>query len=230
MVISLFRFEKPLAVEKFSDNHPATKVRYSTRRADTLRVDGTIAPEAHVFCHIALCVEKTACDEVAEELIREAKQIDGVAESIQLSLRPYMHRGEINWLDAVNPGPIFEPHNKPPTVRPVVVLTSGGFKAPETQMERVGRTISNTVMVAEDALKANGLQFRRVFALCTNFGDPITFTVWESEDDITKFAYQPGEHLDRAKPQLDSELHFDRTSFTRFTIERAEGEWEGLRL
>ncbi len=154
----------------------------------------------------------------------------GLAESIQLSLRPYTHRGSINWLDPISAGPIIEPHPKPVAISPVVVLTSGGFSAPESQMERVGRTISHTVTVAEDALKANGLKFRRVFSLCANFGDPITFTVWESEDDIARFAYQSGEHLDRAKPQLDSEFHFDRTSFTRFTVKRAEGEWEGVQL
>jgi hypothetical protein len=230
MAISLFRFEKPLAVEKFADSQLDTKVRYSTRRADSFVIDGTIAPEANVFCHIALCDDKRTCDEATEELIREAKIIDGVAESIQLSLRPFMHRGTINWLDPVNPGPIFETHEKPPITSPVVILTSGGFVEPGTQMERVSRTITNTVVVAEDALKSNGLRFRRVFSLCGNFGDPITFTVWESENDMVKFAYRPGEHSERAKPQLDSDFHFDRTSFTRFTIDRAEGEWEGVRL
>ena len=230
MAISLLRFEKPVPVEKFAENHFATKVRYSTCRADTFRVDGTIAEEADVFSRIALCEEKAVCDEVTDELVHEAKQSEGIAESMQLSLRPYAHRGSINWLDPVNAGLIFEPHQKPPTVSPVVVLTSGGFTAPETQMERVGRTVTNTVMVAENALKANGLTFRRVFSLCANLGDPITFTVWESEDAIANFAYRPGDHLDRVKPQLESTYHFDRTSFTRSTIERAEGEWEGVRL
>ena len=112
----------------------------------------------------------------------------------------------------------------------VVSMTSGGFLEPGTQMERVSRTLSNTVMVANDVLKADGLQFRRVFSLCGNLGDGITFTVWESESALATFAYRPGEHLDRVKPQLESDFHFDRTSFTRFTIERSEGEWEGVRL
>ena len=227
MAISLFRFEKPLAVEKFADSQLDTKVRYSTRRADSFVIDGTIAPEANVFCHLALCDDKRTCDEATEELIHEAKQIDGLSESIQLSLRPFMHRGTINWLDPVNPGPIFEAHKKPPLTSPVVSMTSGGFVEPGTQMERVSRTITNTVMVGEDVLKADGLRFRQIFSLCGNFGDPITFTVWESENAIAKFAYRPGEHLERAKPQLDSDFHFDRTSFTRFTVDRAEGEWEG---
>ena len=230
MAISLLRFDKPLAVESFAGRELATKVRYSTRRADNFLVDGSITPEADVFSHIALCEEKVTCEKVIEELIDESKQMAGLAESIQLFLRPYMHRGHINWLDPISAGAIFEPHTKPAEISPVVVLTSGGFSAPESQMERVGRTISHTVTVAENALKANGLKFRRVFSLCENLGDPITFTVWDSEDDIAKFAYQPGEHLNRVKPQLESEFHFDRTSFTRFSIKRAEGQWEGVRL
>ena len=154
-------------------------MRYSTRRADSFVLDGTLAPEANVFSHIALCDDKTTCDDGQEELIREAKQTDGVAESMQLALRPFMHRGSINWLDPVNPGPIFEAHEKPPITSPVVILTSGGFVEPGTQMDRVSRTVTNTVMVAEDALKADGLQFRRVFSVCGNFGDPITFSMWD---------------------------------------------------
>ena len=230
MAISLLRFETPLAVEKFAESPLDTKVRYSTRRADSLVIDGTIAPAATVFCHLALCDDKRTCDEATEELIYEAQQIDGLSESIQLSLRPFMHRGTINWLDPVNPGPVFEAHEKPPIVSPVVSMTSGGFREPGTQMERVSRTISNTVMVTSDVVKAAGLRFRRVFSFCGNFGDPITFTVWKSENDIVKFAYRPGEYLERARPQLDSDFHFDRTSFTRFMIDRAEGEWEGVRL
>ena len=230
MAISILRFQKPRAVETFAHSHLDTKVQYSTRRADSFLLDGTIAPEANVFCHIALCDEKRTCDEATEELIHEAQILDGVAESIQLSLRPFMHRGAINWLDPVNPGPIFETHGKPRNVSPVVSMTSGGFIEPGAQMERVTRTLSNTVMVANDVLKADGLQFRRVFSLCGNFGDAITFTVWESEGALATFAYRSGEHLDRVKPQLESDFHFDRTSFTRFTIERSEGEWEGVRL
>lgn len=230
MAISLFRFEKPLAVEDFADSRLDTKVRYSTRRADNFGIDGTIAAKADVFCHIALCDDETTCDGAMEELIHEAKQTEGVAESIQLSLRPFMHRGSINWLDPVDPGPIFEAHPKPLIMSPVVVMTSGGFVEPGTQMGRVSRTITNTVMVAEEALKSSGLRFLRVFSLCDNFGDPITFTVWESENDMMKFAYRPGEHSKRAQPQLDSDFHFDRTSFTRFTVERAEGEWKGGRF
>ena len=230
MAISLLRFEKPLTVETFASSPLDTKVRYSTHRADSSLMDGTIATESNVFYHIALCDDKRTCDEATKELIFEAKILDGVTESIQLSLRPSMHRGNINWLDQVSPGPIFETHEKPPNVNPVVSMTSGGFREPGTQMERVSRTISNTVMVARDVLKADGLQFRRVFSLCENFGDPITFTVWDSEDDIKTFAYQPGEHLERAKPQLDSDFHFDRTSFAQFTIDRAAGEWAGVRL
>ena len=97
-------------------------------------------------------------------------------------------------------------------------------------MERVGRTVSHTVRVAEDAPNANGLNFRRVFSLCENQRDAITFTVWNSEDDIANFACRPGEHFNRVKLQLKSEFHFDRTSFTRVSIERAEGEWEGIKF
>ncbi|MFT4564306.1 MAG: hypothetical protein ACI9BW_004069 [Gammaproteobacteria bacterium] len=230
MAISLLRVEKPLSIEGFVGRELATKVRYSTRRADSFRIDGSIAADADVFAHIALCEDRSNCEDVVEELISEAKQVTGLAESIQLCLRPYMHRGSINWLDPINAGPIFEPHTKPAEISPVVVLTSGGFSAPESQMDRVGRTVSHTVTVAEDVLKADGLNFRRVFSLCEELGDPITFTVWDSEENIAKFAYQSGQHLNRVKPQLDSEFHFDRTSFTRFSIERAEGEWEGVRL
>ena len=230
MAISLLRLAKPIPVESFARDELATKARYSTYRADSFRVDGSIAPQADVFSHIVLCEEKAACFDVFEELIAESENISGVAESTQLCLRPYMHRGNINWLDPIRAGAIFEPHGRPEKINPVVVLTSGGFNAPETQMERVARTVSHTVTVADNALKASGLKYRRVFSLCENMGDPITFTVWDSEDDIAKFAYQAGEHLNRVKPQLDSEFHFDRTSFTRFSIERAEGEWEGVRL
>ena len=230
MAISLLRFQKPRSVETFTNSHLDTKVRYSTLRADSFLIDGTIALEADVFCHVALCDDKETADKATEELLHEAQTLDGIAESIQLLLRPFTHRGTINWLDPVNPGPMFETHEKPRNVSPVVSMTSGGFIEPGAQMERVSRTLSNTVMVANDVLKADGLQFRRVFSLCGNFGDAITFTVWESEGALATFAYRSGEHLDRVKPQLESDFHFDRTSFTRFTIERSEGEWEGVRL
>ena len=96
-------------------------------------------------------------------------------------------------------------------------------------MERVSRTISNTVMVGEEVVKEADYGSSNILTVW-EFRHPITFTVCESENDIVKFAYRPGEHLERAKPQLDSDFHFDRTSFTRFTIDRAEGEWEGVRL
>lgn len=230
MAISLLRFQRPRTVETFTDSHLDTKVRYTTLRADSFLIDGTIALEADVFCHVALCDDRETCDKAMEELIHKAQTLDGIAESIQLLLRPFTHRGTINWLDPVNPGPMFETHEKPRNVSPVVSMTSGGFIEPAGQMERVRTTLSNTVMVANDVLKKDGLQFRRVFSLCANFGDGVTFTVWESEDALATFAYGPGEHLDRVKPQLESAFHFDRTSFTRFTVEHSEGEWEGVRL
>jgi hypothetical protein len=230
MAVSLLRFEEPLAVERFVGVELETEVRYLTSRADAFRIDGSIDAETDVYSHITLFEEKSSSDAIIDQLVEDAKHREGLAYSMQLLLRPFMHRGSINWLDPINAGEIFEAHRKPSVIGPVAVLTSGGFEAPETQMERVGRTVKHTVMVAEDALRAKGLKFRRVFSLCETLGDPITFSVWESEDDIAKFAYQPGEHLNRVQPQLKSEFHFDRTSFTRFSIERAHGEWEGVTL
>ena len=176
MAISLLRFQKPRAVATFTDSRLETKVRYSTLRADSFLIDGTIALEADVFSHVALCDDRKTCDKAMEELIHESQILDGIAESIQLLLRPFMHRGNINWLDPVNPGPMFATHKKPRKASPVVSMTSGGFIEPGEQMERVRSTLSNTVMVANDVLKADGLQFRRVFSLCGNFGDGVTST------------------------------------------------------
>ena len=230
MAISLLRYEAPIPVEKFAGVELSSNVRYLTSRADTFLIEGAIDTQADVFSHIVLFDDGTSGEAILDELHADSQQRQGLAESMQVLLKPFAHRGSINWLDPENSGEIFAPHPRPATPGPVAVLTSGGFDAPETQMERVGRTVVHTVTVANDALKAEGLKFRRVFSLCEQLGDPITFTVWDSEEDIAKFAYHPGEHLNRVKPQLETDFHFDRTSFTRFTIERSYGEWEGIRL
>lgn len=76
----------------------------------------------------------------------------------------------------------------------------------------------------------DGVMFRALFSLDDQFvDDGITISAWRDQRAMLKFAYNPSAHKSRLDRHLNEPI-FDRSSFTRLTIDRALGTWDGRPL
>ena len=139
---------------------------------------------------------------------------------------PIGHRGEVNWLDAMRPGPAFAPEPQRPE-GPFMVINSVG----RTFDERFGAAKAmdsvfgvERVRVSMDGVK--GLRSHQSFSIQQSLGDAITITFWRDDAARRAYAYRPGEHkfqLDRYR-ELETA---DRPSSTRLATPDRRGTWRG---
>jgi len=74
-----------------------------------------------------------------------------------------------------------------------------------------------------------GLDLELAFYASEFTTDAITFSIWEAEKAIGRFAYAPGPHRTQVD-RFHAEKLADRSSFTRFRILDARGSWQGRQL
>ena len=150
------------------------------------------------------------------------------AESWSAVLQPFSHRGSVNWLEPLKPGPVFLPGSAPEQDEPFVVITSAGWTFDQSfdpvKALDFGRGV---VEVRKNMAAVEGLHSHHSFNFPTELEiDGATLTFWRDDTSMRSFAYRPGHH----KTQLDRyrELHTaDRTSFTRLRVLESRGSVNG---
>ena len=150
------------------------------------------------------------------------------AETWAAILQPFNHRGEVNWLDAETPGPVFTTGSPPADGEAFAVITSAGWTIDaDFDINRAIDFATGVVRVRDSMTSVDGLHSQQTFGfpgLVTI--DGITLTFWRNDAAMRAFAYRPGEHktqLDRFRERNTA----DRTSFTRLRALHQYGTWHG---
>jgi hypothetical protein len=158
--------------------------------------------------------------------------MDDAKESWGAVLRPFRHKGEVNWMDAAAPGEVFDVGEDPGGEEPFVAITSVGFRTgPDIDvtgvLDRVRDFGMGVLGVRASMTGVRGLRgqqmlfFPGVIAL-----DPVTVSFWEGDAAVRAFAYGGGPH--RRQVDRYHEINTaDRTSFTRAIALEAYGSWCG---
>jgi hypothetical protein len=156
--------------------------------------------------------------------------LDEACEVYSAVLQPFRHKGESNYLNVSEPGPLFEslapcPHPE----APLVALTTSGFNLGDSlDMARVREFGTGVMAVRMSMTAVPGLHSQQSFFFPGGLEyDPFTLTFWKNDESIRTFSYGAGVH----RYQLDRQRELglaDRTSFTRFNVLRSTGTWYGV--
>lgn len=160
---------------------------------------------------------------------RAVPALAGAVEEWAAVLRPFSHRGEVNWFAPVPPCPAFTAALAPGDGGPFMVVTSAGWTLDDrfdvlkaidfgTGVGRVRATMGQI-----DGLRAQlSLGFPGIFSF-----DGITITFWRDDPAMRSFAYRAGEHKDQMD-RYRATGNADRSSFTRLQALAARGTWGGI--
>jgi hypothetical protein len=144
-------------------------------------------------------------------------------------LQPFRHKGEANYLDPAQPGPLFDTLAPSPNKSdPLVILTSVGWNTGDGfDRNRVMEFSTGVGGVRTSMTAVPGLHSQQSFSFPGVLHyDPVTVTFWKDDASVLAFAYGPGVH----RAQMDryrAENLADRTSFTRYIVHHSEGTWHG---
>lgn len=150
---------------------------------------------------------------------------DGTEEHWSLALEPYAHRGAVDWSGKGPADPFFETLGpRPSRDVPIVTMTSFGFPVPTAYLADFGRAMMRTRRSArETPAILDDIQFQHRAAAAL---DPLTFTVWQSEQAAMDWAYRTGTHRTVMDWFRESGMPL-RSSFTRLSILASRGRWGG---
>ena len=157
--------------------------------------------------------------------MNEAREVWGAV------LQPFRHKGEANYLNRMQPGPLFDPVALlplPSADAPFVSITTSGWSVgPEFDMNRVREFSAGVLAVRASMTAMPGLHSQQSFFFPRGLEyDPATITIWKNQAALTEFAYGPGVHRLQMERQQERNLA-DRTSFTRCAVVATQGTWYG---
>jgi hypothetical protein len=200
--------------------------------ADT-RAAGTepVSQQAFVFAMLGLHQNADSAHRLLEHYLGLAPWMNEAREVWGAVLRPFRHKGEANYLDRLQPGPLFDPTAllAPPSANtPVVSITTSGWRvSPELDMNRVREFSTGVLAVRASMTAVPGLHSQQSFFFPGGLeNDPMTLTFWRNQAALAEFAYGPGVHRLQMERQQERNLA-DRTSFTRCVAMSQQGTWYG---
>lgn len=141
-------------------------------------------------------------------------------------LLPILHRGECNYLEREEPDTIFEASQTDGGGMCMVVTTAGFVPGPDFRVERVIDFRRNVDLTNEWMGQAPGCLANQVFTPHTVGDDGCTMSIWTDDAAMLAAAYRPGGHRAQIDRHKEAAV-MDRSSFTRFRILEANGEWDG---
>jgi len=225
--IHLDLFDRDLALDEVIAERPPGS-RFAFCGVDEPMTEQGLMRRGSIWGIIALFEEEVTATAALDAHCLAAR--DRPVESWSALLAPIHHRGEINWLDRATPGAIFTT-GEMESAGPVAVMTSVGFDFATPDFD-LGRPVRFGLDVnAQRARMAEtaGLSLQLAFYASEFTTDAITFSVWQDEKAIGRFAYAPGPHRTQVD-RFHAEKLADRSSFTRFRILETRGSWGGQQL
>jgi hypothetical protein len=229
ITLQLARFDLLRAVSDLRDVGTPGML-FSGIGADT-RAAGTepVSHLAFVFLIFGLHKDAASANHFLDARFAAAPWLRIALESWSAVLQPTRHKGEANYLNRDEPGPLFDilAPDLPPNAPFVAITTSGWNTGKGLDMNRVNKFSKGvfavrTAMTAVDGLHSQqSFYFPRVLEF-----DQLTVTYWRNDEAASSYLYGPGVHRLQMDRQRDKKFA-DRTSFTRCTVVRSEGTWYG---
>ena len=187
--------------------------------------DSATSPTASVWVGLGLHTDERSAAEHVDAGAAAMPWLAGAAEHWVGLLAPVAHRGEVNWIDPLVPGPACVPATRRST-GPFVAVTSVGW----TLDERFDPAKAADFDIGVERVRAgmdgvDGLGAHHGIDVHGSTADGFTVTFWRMARPWA-FAYRPGEH----KRQVDRFRALgtaDRTSFTRLEVLDQRGTWLG---
>lgn len=197
--------------------------------AADVRAAGSEPASLHAFSFalLGLHADAASAHALVEDGPATAPWMAEASEAWRGVLQPYRHKGEANYLDRAQPGPLFDALAPPAAAdAPFVVITSSGWNTGDgLDMNRVREFSAGVMAVRVSMTGIAGLHSQQSFFFARGLElDPMTVSFWRDDASVRAFAYAPGSHrhqMDRARD------HADRTSFTRCHVRHHEGTWYG---
>jgi hypothetical protein len=185
--------------------------------------------QAYRFLVLALHADEAAANWSLDNRSAVAPFFEDAVEVWGAVLKPFRHLGECNYLNAGAPGPLFATSESmvDPTEPIAIVTTVGWIVGENLDMNRVQQFSTGVLGVRASMTGTEGLHSQQSFFFPGVLKhDPVTVSLWRNFAAARTFAYGPGVHRDQMLRLREKNLA-DRTSFTRFHIQRAEGTWHG---
>lgn len=187
--------------------------------------DGLRLP-SEIWCAVALYRGEVAARAAFENRLEFMPFIGDAVESWHQLLIPVKHYGTCNHLDRECPGEIFEVSSADPGGPLMVITTAGYVLAADVNMDRIVPFRQKVDHVNEWLSQMDGCLASRPFTPYKKGNDGCTLSVWRSDEAMLNAMYRGGAHrgyIDGHRAVND----FDRSSFTRFRLLDASGEWNG---
>jgi hypothetical protein len=177
-----------------------------------------------VWCGIAGFTHRDGAQAAFERPMGYVPALAESCEAFHALLLPVAHRGECNYLDPAQPGPLFAASAEDPR-GPLLVMTTAGFDLrAKSDFARLIDFRRRVHAMRDVIAQAEGSLAHQVFAPAGEGTDAATMSLWRDDDAMAGFAYQPGAH----RSELDRQIRLrtvDRSSFTRFRIVARQGRW-----
>jgi hypothetical protein len=204
---------------------PSGALSWKTGPSGPVGPDGYRLP-SEIWCAVGLfpnLESATAAMERQDDFMPFAST---AVESWHQLLLPIRSQGVSNHLDRDCPGELFDVSPADPGGSLMVITTAGYVPGPGLNAPRLIAFRRNVDRVNDALQRAEGCLATRPFTPHTVGDDGFTFSVWRDDASMLNATYRAGEH----RTQMDShksENMFDRSSFTRFRILDAFGQWQG---
>lgn len=222
--VRLVRFGTPRQAELI-DVQGVAGLLFGAVGADS-RAAGTKFDSSLAYKFVAVGLHSNL-DSAIEFSHRELPWESGAIEVWSGVLKPVRHVGKANFLDRDDPGEVFDCPGEALPSGPFVVMTSAGFEQSDGWQERAAEFGAGVAAVRISMTAVPGMHSQQSFFLNGSLDvDGITLTFWRDFESMRKFAYGPGVHKDNLMRHKAGPLA-DRTSFTRFAVERSSGTWHG---
>jgi hypothetical protein len=205
-------------------------LRFCQAGADC-RAAGTdpASQEAFTFVVVGLHDTEASADGLLADVAAVAPWLDEADERWSAVLAPYRTKGTSNLVAPAAPDRLFNPLvAAPPPGTPMVVLTTAGWNRDGLDMARVQDFGTGTGAVRVSMTAVPGLRSQHSFSFPGVLAwDPFTLSFWRDEASAVAFAHRQPSHrrqMDRHRATRNA----DRLSFSRLTVLRSAGTWNGV--
>jgi hypothetical protein len=205
---------------------PATAAVWRYAYDAPIGVNGMRAGEAEVWGGLGLYEDRAAAEAALSADEQDLPFADSATESWHGLMAVVAHRGYLDFSrdDGIRPVPA--PLSEDPGGVLAVITSAGYVSEDESQHARISEFAAQNEKVRAfySSLESNIL--RHPFTVC-GVRDGMTFSIWRSDREMLKSAYENGTH--RAMMDVHkARSMFDHSSFTRLRLLANRGTWDGV--